>query len=141
MSELAENQPEANEDPKGGANQPDPLIGKTVDGRFKIIGVIARGGMGKVYRAEQAPLGRICALKVLSPKYEGDRDPEFHRRFFLEASIAAKLTHPNTVTVFDYGQSDDIYYIAMEFVDGKTLHRVLRQEGPFNEARTCHVAR
>jgi len=141
MPELAENQLEAGEDPKGGANQPDPLIGKTVDNRFKIIGVIARGGMGKVYRAEQAPLGRICALKVLSPKYEGDRDPEFHKRFFLEASIAAKLSHPNTVTVFDYGQSDDIYYIAMEFVDGKTLHRVLRQEGPFNEARTCHIAR
>jgi eukaryotic-like serine/threonine-protein kinase len=141
MPELAENQPEATEDPKGGANQPDPLIGKTVDGRFKIIGVIARGGMGKVYRAEQAPLGRICALKVLSPKYEGDRDPEFHKRFFLEASIAAKLTHPNTVTVFDYGQSDEIYYIAMEYVDGKTLHRVLRQEGPFSEARTCHISR
>jgi eukaryotic-like serine/threonine-protein kinase len=140
MSELAENQLEAGEDPKGG-NQPDPLIGKVVDGRFRIIGVIARGGMGKVYRAEQAPLGRICALKVLSPKYEGDRDPEFHKRFFLEASIAAKLTHPNTVTVFDYGQSDEIYYIAMEFVDGKTLHRVLRQEGPFSEARTCHIAR
>jgi serine/threonine protein kinase len=141
MPEMAENQPETSEDPKGGANQPDPLIGKTVDNRFKIIGVIARGGMGKVYRAEQAPLGRICALKVLSPKYEGNQDPEFHKRFFLEASIAAKLSHPNTVTVFDYGQSDEIYYIAMEFVDGKTLHRVLRQEGPFNEARTCHIAR
>jgi len=141
MPEMAENQHEATEEAKGGANQPDPLIGKTVDGRFKIIGVIARGGMGKVYRAEQAPLGRICALKVLSPKYEGDRDPEFHKRFFLEASIAAKLSHPNTVTVFDYGQSDDIYYIAMEYVDGKTLHRVLRQEGPFGEGRACHIAR
>ena len=127
------------DDPKGAA--PDPLIGMAIGGRFKIVGVIARGGMGKVYRAEQAPLGRICALKVLSPKYEGDRDPEFHKRFFLEASIAAKLTHPNTVTVFDYGQSDDIYYIAMEFVDGKTLHRVLREEGPFPEGRTCHIAR
>jgi len=132
-------QAEGVDDPKGAA--PDPLIGMAIGGRFKIVGVIARGGMGKVYRAEQAPLGRICALKVLSPKYEGDRDPEFHKRFFLEASIAAKLTHPNTVTVFDYGQSDDIYYIAMEFVDGKTLHRVLREEGPFSEGRTCHIAR
>jgi serine/threonine-protein kinase len=125
----------------GKAAAPDPLIGKTIGGRFKIVGVIARGGMGKVYKAEQAPLGRICALKVLSPKYEGDRDPEFHKRFFLEASIAAKLSHPNTVTVFDYGQSDEIYYIAMEFVDGRTLHRVLRDEGPFSEGRTCHIAR
>jgi eukaryotic-like serine/threonine-protein kinase len=134
-----EQQTEPFEELKGAA--PDPLIGMTIGGRFKIVGVIARGGMGKVYKAEQAPLGRICALKVLSPKYEGDRDPEFHKRFFLEASIAAKLSHPNTVTVFDYGQSDDIYYIAMEFVDGKTLHRVLREEGPFSEARTCHIAR
>ncbi|WP_437792429.1 protein kinase domain-containing protein [Sorangium sp. So ce693] len=120
----------------------DPLLGRVINGRFKIVSVIARGGMGKVYRAEQAPLGRICALKVLSPKYEGDHDPEFHRRFFLEASIAAKLTHPNTVTVFDYGQSDDdIYYIAMEYIEGKTLHRVLREEGPFSEARAAHIAR
>ncbi|WP_437903194.1 protein kinase [Sorangium sp. So ce327] len=120
----------------------DPLLGRVINGRFTIVSVIARGGMGKVYRAEQAPLGRICALKVLSPKYDGDHDPEFHRRFFLEASIAAKLTHPNTVTVFDYGQSDDdIYYIAMEYIEGKTLHRVLREEGPFSEARAAHIAR
>ncbi len=121
---------------------PDPLLGRVINGRFKIVSVIARGGMGKVYRAEQAPLGRICALKVLSPKYEGDHDPEFHRRFFLEASTAAKLSHPNTVTVFDYGHSDDdIYYIAMEYIEGKTLHRVLREEGPFLEARVAHIAR
>ncbi|WP_438023138.1 serine/threonine protein kinase [Sorangium sp. So ce233] len=124
------------------AAAPDPLLGRVINGRFKVVSVIARGGMGKVYRAEQAPLGRICALKVLSPKYDGDHDPEFHRRFFLEASTAAKLTHPNTVTVFDYGHSDDdIYYIAMEYIEGKTLHRVLREEGPFPEARAAHIAR
>ncbi|NUQ76635.1 MAG: serine/threonine protein kinase, partial [Polyangiaceae bacterium] len=120
---------------------PDPLIGKTVNGRFKIMSVVARGGMGKVYKAQQAPLGRICALKVLMPKYEGDKDPEFHRRFFLEAETAAKLTHPNTVTIFDYGVDGDIYFIAMEFIDGRTLFRVLRDEGPFPEARTAHIAR
>lgn len=119
----------------------DPLIGRVVNGRFKIISVIARGGMGKVYKAEQSPLGRICALKVLSPKYEGDRDPEFHKRFFLEASTAAKLTHPNTVTIFDYGQDgDDLYFIAMEFIEGRTLHRVLRDEGSFVETRVAHIA-
>lgn len=126
--------------PKG-EREPDPLIGRTVNGRFKILSVIARGGMGKVYKAEQAPLGRICALKVLSPKYEGDRDPEFHKRFFLEAATSAKLTHPNTVTVFDYGQSDDdIYYIAMEYIEGRTLHRVLREEGAMHETRVAHIA-
>src|SRR5262245_24335155 len=139
----------ARTDPPGGAaptssakNEPDPLIGRLINGRFKIVSVIARGGMGKVYKAEQAPLGRICALKVLSPKYEGDRDPEFHKRFFLEASTAAKLTHANTVTIFDYGQADDeeLYYIAMEYIEGRTLHRVLREEGPFAEGRAAHIA-
>ena len=127
--------------PASGKGEPDPLIGRVINGRFKIVSVIARGGMGKVYKAEQAPLGRLCALKVLSPKYEGDRDPEFHKRFFLEASTAAKLSHANTVTIFDYGQDgDDLYYIAMEFIEGRTLHRVLREEGPLNEARTAVIA-
>jgi eukaryotic-like serine/threonine-protein kinase len=121
---------------------PDPLIGHTVDSRFRILSLIARGGMGKVYRAEQAPLGRICALKVLNPNYDGESDPEFHKRFFLEAATAAKLSHPNTVTIFDYGKSEDeIYYIAMEYLEGRTLHRVLREDGPFPENRAAHIAR
>src|SRR5689334_22568367 len=97
-------------------NEPDPLLGRLINDRYKILGVIARGGMGKVYRAEQAPLGRKVALKVLSPNYNGEKDPGFQRRFFLEASIASKLTHPNTVTIFDYGKTDDeeVFYIAME---------------------------
>ena len=132
--------PEHGGHPNNAKNEQDPLIGQVIGGRFRIVSVIARGGMGKVYRAEQSPLGRICALKVLSPKYEGDRDPEFHKRFFLEASTASKLTHPNTVTVFDYGQSDDLYYIAMEYIEGRTLHRVLREEGPLAEARVIFIA-
>jgi serine/threonine-protein kinase len=121
---------------------PDPLIGRLINDRFKISALIARGGMGKVYKAEQAPLGRQCALKVLNPNYSGEHDPEFHKRFFLEASISAKLTHPNTVTIFDYGRTDDnIYYMAMELLEGRTLHRALREEGPFTEERATHIAR
>lgn len=112
-----------------------------MSGRFRVVSVIARGGMGKVYKAEQVQLGRVCALKVLSPKYEGDKDPEFHKRFFLEAATAAKLTHPNTVTIFDYGIDGEIYYIAMEYIDGRTLFRALRDEGPFSEGRTAHITR
>lgn len=145
MPESREASAARSEPPAGAAapskGEPDPLIGRTINGRFKIVSVIARGGMGKVYRAEQAPLGRICALKVLSPKYEGDRDPEFHKRFFLEAATAAKLTHPNTVTIFDYGQDgDELYYIAMEYIEGRTLHRVLREEGAITEGRVSHIA-
>jgi hypothetical protein len=121
---------------------PDPLIGRTINDRFKITALIARGGMGKVYRAEQAPLGRVCAIKVLNPNYAGEHDPEFHKRFFLEASIASKLTHPNTVTIFDYGRTDDdIYYMAMEYLEGHTLHRAIRESGTFPEERAAHVAR
>jgi eukaryotic-like serine/threonine-protein kinase len=128
--------------PRASAPGPDPLIGRIVNDRYRIIGVIARGGMGKVYRAEQQPLGRLVALKVLTPNYTGDNNPEFHKRFFLEASIASKLTHPNTVTIFDYGKTDDdIYYIAMELLEGRTLHRLLREEAPLTAERTMHIAR
>jgi serine/threonine-protein kinase len=124
----------------GGA--PDPLLGRVINDRFKVTALIARGGMGKVYRAEQAPLGRICAIKVLNPNYAGEHDPEFHKRFFLEASIASKLTHPNTVTIFDYGRTeDDIYYMAMEYLDGYTLHRAIRETSFFPEERAAHIAR
>jgi serine/threonine-protein kinase len=84
----------------------------------------------------------LVALKVLDPNYTGENDPEFHRRFFLEASIASKLSHPNTVTIFDYGKTDDdIYYIAMELLEGRTLHRALRGEAPFAPERVVHIGR
>ncbi|MEM9067222.1 MAG: serine/threonine-protein kinase [Myxococcota bacterium] len=122
--------------------EPDPLIGRVINDRFRIVSLVARGGMGKVYRAEQAPLGREVALKILHPKYRGEHDPEFHKRFFLEASICSKLTHPNTVTIFDYGRTDDeVYYIAMELLEGRTLHRALREEARIPAERAMHIAR
>jgi len=97
--------------------------------------------MGKVYRAEQAPLGRACAVKVLNPNYNGDADPEFHRRFFREASITSRITHPNSVTIFDYGKTDDeIYFMAMEYLEGQTLHHALREGGTMHEERVGRIA-
>lgn len=119
----------------------DPLIGRTVSDKFTITGIIARGGMGKVYKAVQAPLGRLCALKVLSPKYDQEHDPEFQRRFFREASTAAKLNHANTVTVYDYGRDGDIYYIAMEYVRGRTLYQIVHEDGPMDEVSVSHIMR
>src|SRR5882762_6048818 len=93
----------------------DPLVGKTLSGRFRILEPLGIGGMGKVYKAIQSPLDRMVALKVLNPRYGTDKDPGFERRFFLEAAMTAKLHHPNTITVHDYGRTDDgIFYIAME---------------------------
>jgi serine/threonine-protein kinase len=119
---------------------PDPLIGRVIAERFKVTDLIARGGMGKVYRAEQAPLGRLCAVKVLNPNYNGDADPEFHRRFFREASVTSKITHPNSVTIFDYGTDGDIYYMAMEYLEGQTLHHALREEKTIAEDRAGRIA-
>ncbi|MCB9594442.1 MAG: serine/threonine protein kinase [Sandaracinaceae bacterium] len=119
----------------------DPLVGKVIHDRFRIIAPIARGGMGAVYKAEQAPLGRLVAIKVLSPKHDEEKDPEFRKRFFLEAATVAKLSHPNTVTVFDYGQSEGLFFIVMELLEGHTLKRVMKKEGPFGATRAVHITK
>ncbi|MBX3272885.1 MAG: serine/threonine protein kinase [Sandaracinaceae bacterium] len=124
-----------------GSGATDPLVGKVIHDRFRIIAPIARGGMGAVYKAEQAPLGRLVAIKVLSPKHDEEKDPEFRKRFFLEAATVAKLSHPNTVTVFDYGQSEGIFFIVMELLEGHTLKRTMKKEGPFEPTRAVHVTK
>ncbi|MFT5584525.1 MAG: serine/threonine protein kinase [Cognaticolwellia sp.] len=105
----------------------DPLLGRVIADRYSISRLIARGGMGAVYEAEQRPLGRRVAVKVLQePTNSGDSDA-FQRRFFLEAATLAKLDHPNTVTLYDYGQTKDhIFYLVMEYVDGPALSKVLK---------------
>ncbi|MBT3218233.1 MAG: serine/threonine protein kinase [Proteobacteria bacterium] len=118
----------------------DPLIGKVLAGRFKLLELIARGGMGKIYKAEQQPLGRLVALKVLDITDEGDG--EFRKRFFLEASLCSRLSHPNTVRVFDYGCSEDgVYFFAMEYLEGATLHRLIHTEAPLAPERAVRLMR
>ena len=118
----------------------DNLVGSTLAGRFEILEAIARGGMGVIYKATQQPLGRLCAIKVMRPTFDPEQTAEFHRRFFLEAATAAKLTHPNTVTIFDYGNEGELYFIAMEYIQGNTLRQVLQNEGPLNPGRAIHIA-
>ncbi|AKJ05446.1 serine/threonine-protein kinase [Archangium gephyra] len=119
----------------------DPLIGRTLNGRFSILEPIGVGGMGRVYRAQQTPLDRVVALKVLNPNFPTSKDPGFQKRFLREASLSSKLRHPNTVTVIDYGQTDDgIYYIAMEYLEGRTLGQVLAETGPLPWARALSIA-
>jgi serine/threonine-protein kinase len=104
----------------------DRLIGRLIDGRYTVLEQIGRGGMGKVFKAHQSPLDRVVALKVLSLDAGQARDLEFEKRFFLEASITARLNHPNTVTIFDYGHTrDGVFYIAMEYLEGRVLSEIL----------------
>jgi serine/threonine protein kinase len=121
----------------------DPYIGRVVDGRFTLLSRIGRGGMGLVYRAQQAPLERSVALKVLIGAGEEDRESEFQRRFYREAATAAKLKHPNTITVFDYGSSmldeQRIFWIAMELLEGQTLSRALAK-GKLQPARVVNIS-
>src|SRR5438874_6594134 len=119
--------------------EPDPLLGRVINDRYKIIEQIGHGGMGRVYKALQAPLDRVVALTILGAGH--DRDPNFYKRFFLEASVTARLTHPNTITLYDYGRTEDgIFFIAMEFLDGRTLSQAMQQEGPLAQERVIHVA-
>ena len=120
----------------------DALVGQTLDGRFKIQRLVARGGMGRIYEAEQLPLGRRVALKVMDLTYAEELDPDFQKRFFLEASTCARLSHPNTIRVFDYGNADEeTFYIVMEFIAGRTLLRTINEEAPLPPLRVIHVAR
>jgi eukaryotic-like serine/threonine-protein kinase len=117
----------------------DPLIGVTLDGRYRIVGGIGKGAMGKVYRAVQVGLNRAVALKVLDSNYGAGKDESFRQRFLVEAALTAKLSHPNTVRIFDYGcTSDGIFYLAMEFLEGETLDRVLLK-GPLGWRRVLSI--
>ena len=107
----------------------DPLIGVTVAGRFRVIDRIGVGGMGTVYAAEQLGLARKAALKIL--KREMAWDPDTVTRFHREAKAMSMLMHPNTVHVFDFGETDDgLLYLAMEMLEGEMLTtRIEREEG------------
>ncbi|MFD5146313.1 Stk1 family PASTA domain-containing Ser/Thr kinase [Streptomyces sp. NPDC058401] len=105
----------------------DPLVGQTLDGRYRVDARIAAGGMATVYRAVDTRLDRILALKVMHPALAAD--PGFVDRFIREAKSVARLAHPNVVAVFDQGTHGPYTYLAMEYVSGCTLRDVLRERG------------
>ncbi len=114
------------------------MIGREVAGRYRIISKLGEGGMGAVYRAEQMSLKRKVALKVLKPEISAS--PGLVRRFNAEAELAAKLNHPNTVTLYDFGQdSEGALFIAMEFISGKSLRELLIREGALPTARIAAI--
>jgi serine/threonine protein kinase len=103
-------------------------------GRYKILDELGRGAMGIVYRAEDPSLDRVVALKTISLA-DAEGRKEYEKRFLLEAKAAGKLTHPNIVTIYDYGEEEDLAYMAMELLEGSDLRsRMRREEIPPMEA-------
>src|SRR5687767_13006008 len=108
-----------------------------IDGRYRVIGRLGSGGMADVYEAEDRQLGRKVALKLLYRRFA--EDAEFVERFKREASSAAGLQHAHVVGVYDRGEWDGTYYIAMEYLEGRSLKQVLQEEGPLPADRTIDV--
>jgi serine/threonine-protein kinase len=108
-----------------------------VDGRYRVVGRVGSGGMADVYCAEDLQLGRNVALKVLHSRFA--EDDEFVERFRREASSAAGLQHPHVVSIYDRGEWDGNYYIAMEYLDGRSLKQIVQQDGPLDPERAIEL--
>ncbi|WP_240181840.1 Stk1 family PASTA domain-containing Ser/Thr kinase [Nocardioides sp. 616] len=111
----------------------DPMVGRTLEQRYRILRRVARGGMASVYEAVDTRLDRVVAVKVMHPGL--GEDEEFVARFVREARAAAGLSHPNIVSVHDQGEDDGTVFLAMEYVAGHTLRDVIRKESPMTPAR------
>jgi serine/threonine-protein kinase len=115
----------------------DPLVGRVLEGRYRIVGRIARGGMSTVYRAVDDRLDREVAVKVMSSSLS--TDPAFADRFAREARIAARLAHTNAVAVFDQGADAGHVFLVMELVSGRTLRDLLREGGALEPALAVSI--
>ncbi|RSK26981.1 Stk1 family PASTA domain-containing Ser/Thr kinase [Bacillus sp. HMF5848] len=113
------------------------LIGKRLSGRYKVIEAIGGGGMANVYLAKDVILERYVAIKVLRLDFAHDED--FIKRFHREAHSATSLAHPNIVSIYDVGEEDDIYYIVMEYVAGKTLKQYIQDHAPIQVKEALHI--
>ena len=121
------------------------MEGRLVVGRYRLIRPLGRGGMGAVWLGEDQLAGRQVAVKEVRPPAgisEAEQDV-FRRRALAEARSAARLTHPNAVTLYDVipaSPADDAVYLIMEYVDGATLAQVIEREGPLSEPRAAGIA-
>jgi beta-lactam-binding protein with PASTA domain/predicted Ser/Thr protein kinase len=118
---------------------PDTLIDQVFDGRYKVVRKLGTGGMANVYLAEDQELGRRVAIKMLDDRHA--QDEQFVERFRREAKNAAGLSHPNIVSIYDRGQAEGTYYIAMEYLEGRTLKELLVARGPTPLAVAIDYAR
>ncbi len=113
------------------------IEGKRINDRYKILDLIGGGGMSNVYLAHDMILNRDVAVKVL--RYDAANEEEFHRRFQREALSATSLTHPNIVSIYDVGEDQDMHYIVMEYIKGKTLKQYINEFSPLTPARSVQI--
>jgi eukaryotic-like serine/threonine-protein kinase len=106
----------------------DQLLNTLFDKRYRIMRKLGSGGMANVYLAEDQELGRRVAIKILNDRHAGDE--QFIERFRREAKNAAGLSHPNIVSIYDRGEAEGTYYIAMEYLDGRSLKELILSRGP-----------
>jgi serine/threonine-protein kinase len=121
--------------PKGSA---DPFVGRVLAERYHMLKRLGEGGMGTVYLAEHVKMNRQCAVKVMNGALLSDSDSA--QRFAREASNAARIIHPNVAAVFDYGETDGVVYLVMEYVEGVSLTRLLERETTLQPARAVDIA-
>src|SRR6516225_1290028 len=112
-------------------------FGTLIDGRYKVLSRLGAGGMADVFLAEDQQLSRKVALKLLYRRFA--ENPGFVERFRREAQAAAGLQHPNVVGVYDRGAFDGTYYIAMEYLPGRTLKRLINDEAPLDPVRAIDI--
>ena len=123
-----------------GQPRPDRLLGSFLAGKYRILEKIGEGGMGTVFLASQEPIDRQVAVKVLH--HSLTNDDVAVRRFKREARVISRMRHPNTVTVYDFGQTQaGELYLVMEFLEGQTVAQLLRTEGPLPGLRASRIIR
>ena len=123
---------------EGGRRVESRLIGKVVSRRFRVEDIIGRGGMAIVYRAFDLRSHQTVALKVLREEYEDD--PEYRERFKREGEVCRKLSHPNVVNLIDAGVSGGVSFIALEYVDGRTLKEIITERGQIEQEQAVRIA-
>jgi serine/threonine protein kinase len=118
----------------------DVLVGRTIAGKYTLESRVGAGGMGSVYRARQAGLDKTVALKLLHRELLAE--PTFASRFKREATSASRIDHPNSLRVIDFGEEPDgLLYIAMEYLEGRSLFKILREEAPLAASRIVDLSR
>jgi serine/threonine-protein kinase len=115
----------------------DPLIDKTIADRYLIKELLGVGGMGRVYVAEHVALGRKSAVKVINPSLANSA--EAISRFNREAANASRINHPNVAQIYDFGESDGVLYLAMEYIEGEALATTIERLGPVAAPRAANI--